>query len=75
MSRQLGAGRYLALALALSTMLTARVVYAQGCTQCRDNVQAVQPRTQGAYRTGIAVLAGTALVVVAAATFALRRAR
>ena len=63
------------LAATLGLVLTPASVQAQGCTQCRDNVQAVPPRTQSAYRGAIGLLAATALTVVAAATFAVRRIR
>ena len=63
------------LAATLGFVLVPLSALAQGCTQCRDNVQAVPPRTQSAFRGAICLLAGTALLLVTAATLAVRRIR
>lgn len=48
---------------------------AQGCTQCRDNVEASRPQTRSAYRGAISLLAGTAVLVCSAAAVAIKKMR
>jgi len=48
---------------------------AQGCAQCRDNVQATPLPVQQAYRHAIELLAVSGLSVFASGVFLLRRYR
>lgn len=47
-------------ALLFFVLLSAVPVFAQGCTQCRDNTAATPPATQRAYRHAIVLMAGVA---------------
>jgi hypothetical protein len=58
-------------ALALST----GAAHAQGCAQCRDNVQATPLPVQQAYRHAIELLAISGLTIFAGGVFLLRRYR
>lgn len=59
-------------ALALG-LLFATHAHAQGCAQCRDNMQSTPPAVQAAYRHAIELLAFSGLSVFAAGAFLLRR--
>ena len=59
-------------ALALG-LLFATHANAQGCAQCRDNMQSTPPAVQTAYRHAIELLAFSGLTVFAAGAFLLRR--
>jgi len=59
-------------ALALG-FLFATPAHAQGCAQCRDNMQSTPPAVQSAYRHAIELLAFSGLTVFAAGAFLLRR--
>ena len=59
-------------ALALG-LLFATHANAQGCAQCRDNMQSTPPAVQAAYRHAIELLAFSGLTVFAAGAFLLRR--
>jgi hypothetical protein len=64
----------LALLLAAASLMSAQL-YAQGCTQCRDNTAGTSPATQRAYRHAIALLAVTATGIFAGAVTLMRRSR
>jgi len=48
---------------------------AQGCAQCRDNMQATPPSVQLAYRHAIELLGFSGVAVFAGGTLLLRRYR
>ena len=54
-------------------LLFATHANAQGCAQCRDNMQSTPPAVQTAYRHAIELLAFSGLTVFAAGAFLLRR--
>ena len=64
----------LCLAATLS-LVFASTAHAQGCAQCRDNVQATPLPVQLAYRHAIELLAISGLSVFAGGVFLLRRYR
>lgn len=51
------------------------VVRAQGCAQCRDNLQATPPSVQLAYRHAIELLGAAGVAVFAGGILVLRRYR
>jgi hypothetical protein len=50
-------------------------VLAQGCAQCRDNMQATPPRTQQAYRRAIVLLVTAAGTIFVGTVVLLKRSR
>lgn len=62
-------------ALPLGIFLFATASHAQGCAQCRDNMESTPPATQAAYRHAIELLAITGIVFFAGGILVLRRYR
>jgi hypothetical protein len=65
----------LRLCLFAALVLTTSAARAQGCAQCRDNVQGAPLPVQQAYRHAIELLAISGLSVFAGGVFLLRRYR
>jgi len=65
----------LRLALLFALCLPAGATRAQGCAQCRDNMQSTPPSVQRAYRHAIEVLAISGTAVFIGGTLLLRRFR
>ncbi len=51
------------------------ILHAQGCAQCRDNMQATPQSVQLAYRHAIELLGGAGVAVFAGGILVLRRYR
>ena len=62
-------------ALALGLLLPAPAAHAQGCAQCRDNLQSTPPAVQAAYRHAIELLALSGLTLFTGGIILLRRYR
>jgi hypothetical protein len=65
----------LRLALLLALGLATTAAHAQGCAQCRDNMQSTPSSVQRAYRHAIEVLAFSGAAVFIGGAFLLRRFR
>jgi hypothetical protein len=65
----------LGLCLLVAFCISTAAVHAQGCAQCRDNMQATPPSVQQAYRHTIELLAISGVTVFAGGALLLRRYR
>jgi hypothetical protein len=65
----------LRLTLLIALSIPAAALHAQGCAQCRDNMQATPPAVQAAYRHAIELLAISGLTLFAGGILLLRRYR
>lgn len=61
--------------LLVCVLLATSRLYAQGCSQCRDNVEQTPPQVQHAYRQAIVLMAGAASVLFVAALLTARKYR